>query len=229
MSDTPFSFHIRRDNPYEPIVTVRFEVAEGTGYIGLRVPDRDEPAPAPQGQETDLGADVLRAGRFVHVNGGSRHSYALSRMTQQAVDTLPDGRWVTLDAVTEYGFRYLQLPADLAEQTRAPAREPVKTESFGAVTSEVPAPTANSRPTALSSPPSSGAVAVAPRQVPVAPALAESALAGLTLEQARACLLTEMAKVAALHEHAASLERELAASRAREADLLEILGRWQSR
>ncbi len=249
MSEQPFAFHLRRDNPYEPVVTVRFEVLDGgMGVLGLRVPGRTDPPPSLHAEESNISVDALRAGRFVHVvSGGTRQSYALSRITKEVIEALPDDRWVALDAVTEYGFRYLVPPKDLGEQVKPKVQlQPVKREAvaedIGRVANLIKAPRpasvapagglakapAEHMPEATLTP-QGASTDIAPRQVPVAPALAESALDGLSLEQARDYLKAEMAKVEALHNHAARLERELAASRAREADLLEVLKRWQSR
>lgn len=251
----PFAFHLRRDDPYTHAVTVRFEVLDGgMGVLGLRTPGRVDPPPSLHGEETGIEADALRAGRFIHVvTGGSRQSYALSRLTEEVVASLPDDRWILLDLHTEYGFRYLVAPADLssaappeASVQLQPVRQSAVAESIGAMAAllKVPRPAsvasaaASGTPTALPAAaqmpdstlsPNASSTEVAERQVPVAPALAESVLASLDLDQARAYLKAEMAKVEALHAHAGRLERELAASRAREVDLLDVLRKWQSR
>jgi hypothetical protein len=59
--------------------------------------------------------------------------------------------------------------------------------------------------------------------------LAVDAVARLGTEELRARLLAEMAKVRAVLDRVDELERQLDASRAREADLLEVLGRWHQR
>lgn len=65
--------------------------------------------------------------------------------------------------------------------------------------------------------------------VPVERDLAVDAVARLGTEELRARLLAEMAKVRAVLDRVDELERQLDASRAREADLLEVLGRWHQR
>lgn len=249
----PFLFHLRRDNPYETTVTVRFEVLDGgMGVLGLRLAGREDPAPTLHAEEANVEAADLRAGRFVHVvTGGTRQSYALSRITADVIDAIPEDRWVTLDAVTEYGFRYLVAPDDLetaGEGGAAVDLQPVAQSAVSQKIGEVANLLKTPRPKSVASASASGTdsmppqaelapaaeplpdtAAVAPKQVPVASALAKSALEGLTLEEAREHLLAEMAKVDKLHAHAAALEQRLAASRAREADLLEVLKRWQSR
>lgn len=251
---SPFAFHLRRDDAYANSVTVRFEVLDGgMGVLGLRTAGRVDPAPSLHAEETGIEAEALRAGRFIHVvTGGSRQSYALSRLTEEVVAALPDDRWITLDLLTEYGFRYLVPPADLtsapveASVQLQPVKQSAVSDAIGSMAAllKVPRPasvasasasgTTTALPAAAQMPdstlsPNASSTEIAERQVPVAPALAESALAGLDLDQARAFLKSEMAKVEALHAHAARLERELAASRARETDLLEVLRRWQSR
>jgi hypothetical protein len=59
--------------------------------------------------------------------------------------------------------------------------------------------------------------------------LAQDAVARLSADELRTRLLAEMAKVRATLERVSELERQLGASRAREADLLEVLTRWQER
>ncbi len=254
--EEPFKVHLRRESNYETSVTVRFEVVDGMGILGLRVPGREDPTPSVHREEANIEADDLRAGRFVHVlSGGRRQSYALSRVTVELVERLSEGNWIVLEAITEYGFRYLVPPEDLGEEASAAVKlesaaptAAIK-ENFGAAAAHMrpaarpksvalasktgasaaapkPAPAANPAPQQASNPPASTNT---PKQVPVAPALAQSALSALTHPQAIAALQVEMQKVADLHQHAADLERRLQESKAREADLLGVLGSWQSR
>jgi hypothetical protein len=66
-----------------------------------------------------------------------------------------------------------------------------------------------------------------PPQTPMIPALAASALAKLTRDQAIDHLKGEMAKVSALQRHTADLEDQLRRATSRERDLIELLARWQ--
>lgn len=65
--------------------------------------------------------------------------------------------------------------------------------------------------------------------VPVSPNLAEAALRGLSREAAVDQLRTEMTKVADLWSLVRDLEGKLRASQQREADLMDLLTRWQQR
>ena len=144
-----------------------------------------------------------------------------------------------------YGFRYLVPPKpNEVESYAAVKMEPMsltaaETENFGAAVAHmrVPRPKgvalasetgAPSTPTAASRPaPTAGDGHH--QQVSVAPALAEPMLAGLSGADAIAALKTEMQRVADLHKKVMELERRLEESKAREADLLGVLGSWQSR
>ena len=247
MSKTePFQVYLRRESNFETTVTVRFELTEGMGVLGLRVGGRTDPPPSVHSEESNIEADDLRAGRFVHVlSGGRRQSYALSRVTADVIEHLSEGSWIELEAVTEYGFRYLVPPKPNEVEAYASVKmEPLsvtaaETKNFGAAVAHMRAPRpkgvalasetgAPSTPTAASRPaPTAGDGHH--QQVSVAPALAESMLAGLSGADAIAALKTEMQRVADLHKKVLELERRLEESKAREADLLGVLGSWQSR
>lgn len=215
LSDDPFRLWIRREESQELKLTVRFEAEHGMGMLGLRVQGRTDPAPTSHYEEMAIDNDVLRGGRFVHIlPNGPRRSYALSRITTEIVSALPTDKWIELEPITEYGFRYLVFPKDL------PVEEPVKAE---VATATRPAPVAKA---------STGGIpkrsTLPARQTPVAPELAHEALAKLSPKAAIQHLKMEMAKVAALHKRIDELERQITNSRTREQDLLAVLQKWQS-
>jgi len=237
----PFRVHIRRQNHADSVVVLRFEVKEGMGILGLRQMGRDASPPSVHHEEQEIDPGVLRAGRFVHVlPSGQRQSYALSRLTEDIAGRLPYDAWANLSPVSEFGFRYLVV--DEASLVQAPgkatvsASQPpqVQVKASAGPTLRAPSLTAT-RPTAVaragggneaqSGSPSS----LPPRQVPIAPALAEAALRGLDPADASGLLKEEMKKVEALHNRLAEAEAQLSASQARERDLIEVLSKWQSR
>jgi len=116
-----FRLFVRRDFGYELRVSVKFSVDSGAGILSM--PQRGQPdAPPTQGsEETDVSADALRGGRFIHLlqNSGKRQSYALSRLTADKLARLSDSDWTELEATTEFGFRYAVLPANLPAATSA--------------------------------------------------------------------------------------------------------------
>lgn len=245
-----FAVHLKRENNYETSLVVRFEVLDGgMGVLGLRAPGRIDPAPQVASEESGIEVSHLRAGRFVHVTTESvRQSYAMSRITEELVEQLGE-KWITLDAVTEYGFRYLVVPEgalEAAEPAVSVQLEPVKDsaldDKLGIVAHMLKAP----RPKSVASVSSTGSksvqsslgaksgsdgpeVILPPRPTAIAPALAQSALEGLTLEQAVAALKAEMVKVEDLHRALEAREGQLLESRQREADLLDVLSKWQRR
>ena len=245
-----FAVHIRRENTYETNLVVRFEVLDGgMGVLGIRAPGRTDPPPQVANEESGIEVSHLRAGRFVHVTtDGVRQSYAMSRVTQELIEQL-DERWITLDALIEYGFRYLVMPEGALSEPEPAAAvqlEPVKDsaldDKLGLVAQMLKAP----RPRSVASASNTGSAigtsaAVAAPAAPItpierparpsaiAPALAASALDALSPDEAVAALKVEMEKVEALHAALDQRERELAESRQREADLLDVLSKWQKR
>jgi len=203
--------------------------------------------------------DHLRAGRFVHVvSSGARQSFALSRVTEELVQKIEADEWVTLDAITEYGFRYLVPPDEVAGRVEGGAAvqlQPMKESSIGdalgGVTSLLKAP----RPKSVASASETGTPTAARReaepepasetpetpaapqaaaadpapQVPVSPSIADAALEGLDTDALRAHLREEMAKVDTLQTRVTALQKALDESQAREKDLLDVLAKWQSR
>lgn len=238
VGDDPFRLWIRREESYEgPACTVRFETEHGRAVLGLRAAGREDPDPTSHYEEMGIKADVLRAGRFVHVlPGGQRRSYALSRLAPETLEKLAPSQWVELEPVTEYGFRYLVFPKDLPldEAPRAAAAVQAPAAAAAAPAAAAVAPAAAARPAPVARASSSGtapapaAGALPPRQTPMAPELAHEALAQLSPQAALQHLKMEMAKVDALHKRVEELERRLAASQEREQDLLELLQKWQS-
>ena len=196
----PFSVYVRK-NHATPGVEVRFLVNDGTAILRLRGGRTEESVV--RNEVKGVQIDALRAGRFVHVlPNGARQTYALSRVSADLERRLDPGGWHPLLPKVDAGFRYL-VPGDFGPGTQAGTKE--RKERTVAVK---PLP---------------------PDNVPVDPALAQAALARLDREGALRMLTMEMKKTSALHSRVSRLEEELAASRSREADLLEVLGRWQER
>ncbi|MCB9678750.1 MAG: hypothetical protein H6737_26845 [Alphaproteobacteria bacterium] len=244
LGDDPFRMWVRRDEGYESACTVRFETEHGRAVLSLRVPGREDPDPVSHYEEENIPPDALRQGRFVHVlPGGNRRSYALSRLTPDLLEKLPGSRWVELEPLTEFGFRYMIFPKDLpigdantavaapAPAAPAPAAPtaaaaPAAAAPAGqAVQAKRPAPVAKAGAAA----PAAGQVPARPaRQTPMAPELAHEALSQLSHQAAIQHLKMEMAKVEALHQRVDELERRLASSQERERDLLNVMQKWQA-
>lgn len=222
LGDLPFKVLVRPDPVTHDALVLQFEVNEGLGVLGLRKPGRVDPQPTMHYEETDISVELMRAGRFVHViGGGQRQSYALSRITVDLVRRLPADQWTELRPVTEYGFRYLVIPDEIANR-RPPA---------AAVAVSAPLPSATPEPTpARATPdPATSRDDLPPRRVPMDPALASAALEQLAPEDTIEHLRRQMAEVERLHLRVLELEHQLALSRARERDLLDVLRRWQER
>lgn len=227
-----FRVYIRREPVNQLTLTVRFEMSEGHGMLSIRRDEGSNSAPSLVSEECDLGARELRAGRFVHVLSGSgrRQSYALSRLTEDLLQRLADDRWTELDALTEYGFRYLVVPeGELKEATPAgaPARislPPTDPELLGLSPPETTAPSTLQR--AMSALRPGGQT---PRPAPTA-----RVSGGLAAPVGRPPVITDSDELDAmdldeLRERLEVTERKLADSLTRERDLLEILQRWQER
>jgi hypothetical protein len=236
----PFDVFVRQDSSEDLRVVIKFECKEGMGVLGIRKVGRIDPAPSGVYQEADVEPASLRAGRFVHVmSSGQRQSYALSRLTEEVAARLPSDAWILLKPHTEYGFRYLVVPEEKLLSTNATASAAV-VASAASVAAVVPAPPAAAaasgsvgktmKPAPVSLPPNSDPVAggaSVPAPVPMAPALAEAALAGLTQEAAVAHLRAEMAKVAQMQAEVGRLTTEIRRSHERERDLVALLGKWR--
>lgn len=224
----PFQVFARRQAG-APGLVIRFECKEGMGILGIRMQGRSDPQPSVAYEEEGIDPSSLRVGRFVHVlANGQRQSYALSRITSDVAGELPSDAWAELKPQTEYGFRYLVVP----EVTVAAAAVPSPPASPAALVT--PAPATPTRPTAPDAPPPlppSQSMESVPRsaslQVPVAPPLADSMLAGLTRDQAVDYLKGEMARVHQLQQQVEELGLALARSKSRERDLLNVLAKWQ--
>src|SRR4051812_15864714 len=121
-AEDPFRVLIRRDNAYDPTLTLRFNIADGMGSLAIRTPGRGEPQLSVHFEESGLEGEALRAARFVHVVHQQRQSYALSRLTAEVVGRLVPDAWVELKPLLEYGFRYLVAPEDLAASATAPVQ-----------------------------------------------------------------------------------------------------------
>ncbi len=240
LGDDPFKMWVRRQAGYEPTCSVRFEAEHGQAVLSLRVQGREDAAPVSHYEEENIDAEALRQGRFIHVlPGGNRRSYALSRLTVEVLQKLPENRYVQLDPLTEFGFRYLVFPKDLpVPESRATAEAASNTAAAAApnaggaaksaaVTARRPAPVARASGGGARPATSSGGGRPA-RQTPMAPELAHEALNQLSHQAAIQHLKMEMAKVEALHNRVDELERKLATSQERERDLLAVLGKWQA-
>lgn len=167
-SDTPFQVLIRREPGYEFRVSLRFEVESGLGILGLREPGRSEASPSPHGEETEVPGNIIQASRFIHIPRGSqrRNSYAFSRMSPELIERLPGSTWVELQPVTEYGFRYLTLPATSAISAQpAAVRVPAGRSSspVAPVRSGTPPMARMHTPRTSSAPPSGPRLQRAPR------------------------------------------------------------------
>ena len=88
-----------------------------------------------------------------------------------------------------------------------------------------PSPT----PAATVAPSPALATGAAPRGVTVERTLGEDAVNRLSTDELRTRLMAEMAKNEQLHLTAERLRDQLAQSQEREADLVELIGRWSSR
>jgi len=222
----PFDVLVRQDNTGEVKLVIKFECREGMGVLGIRKIDRVDPPPSAVYQESDIDPDSLRAGRFVHVLGsGQRQSYALSRLTPEIARRLPTDSWVELKPHSEYGFRYLIVPEESLQPERSSAAVAAVPAAAGVAFAK-PKPVALPKAPAPSPKPTASATEV-PKQVPMAPALAESTLQGLDKEAAIRHLREEMAKVSQLHAEVARLDAELKKSHQREKDLLGVLAKWR--
>ncbi len=231
----PFDVLVRQENSDEVRLVIKFECREGMGVLGIRKVDRVDPPPSGVYQESDVEPDSLRAGRFVHVlSSGQRQSYALSRLTPEIAARLPKDAWVELQPHSEYGFRYLIVPEDKLQPKRAPTASVTAGAAVGKP-APVALPAGAAAPQAVASQvaaapapvPSSAVAATVPQQVPMAPALAESTLRGLSKDAAVQHLRQEMAKVSTLHGEVQRLQGELSKSHGRERDLLGLLAKWR--
>lgn len=119
MEKSDFKVLVRRVPGYEPTVSVRFEMTEGYGE--LHVGERRKASPAAAGEAAEVTGEAVRGGRFVHVlaSGRRRQSYAFSRLDDDSLQRIPDDTWTDLTPVTEFGIRYLELPAVEATTTVA--------------------------------------------------------------------------------------------------------------
>jgi hypothetical protein len=230
-TEDPFRVLLRKDNAYDPSVTIRFTVSDGMGQLSLKQPGKPEPGMSVHFEETGIEPELFRAARFVYNLNQQRQSFALSRITPELCARLPVEQWTELKPVIEFGFRYLVIPEDAFSATPPPvqvqvAASVVPASAPAAEAMRTPAPRAPAPATARAGDP------VEPRTerpVPMEPTLAAAALDGLSREAAIAHLRTQLAAVDALHHRLEALERKLASARSREKDLLAVLTRWQER
>lgn len=224
----PFRVFTRRETGGGPALVIRFECKEGMGVLGIRKTGRTDPPPAVAAEEEEIDPVSLRAGRFVHVlPSGQRQSYALSRLSADVAQRLPNDRWVELRPHTEYGFRYLVAPdADLngttaAVQVAAPPPPPP---------AEVPPLMGSGPATANRGAPREATMPIReptiPLREPTAP-IPDAVLRAMTREQAIEQLKGELMKVQMLQQRILDLEEGLRRSRTRERDLIDLLAKWQ--
>jgi hypothetical protein len=219
-------------------LSLRCQVRVGHGIFVL--PGLPEPKPASVTETHDIPSDALHSGRFIHVmGGGKRQSYAMSRVTADTVGTMPDNQYVELVPITEFGFRYLTVPAQPVPSRDTPQPVASRKDSGPPGGADNPAHTASaaaleamarfSAGPSASDAPASAAVDLPPAPMPIAPAIAEAALGGLTRDQILTHLRTEMAKTATLAQRVRDLEAGLRRSHARERDLIGVIAGWQGR
>ncbi|MBA2319678.1 MAG: hypothetical protein H0V89_00875, partial [Deltaproteobacteria bacterium] len=121
-TEEPFRVLLRRDNAYEPAVTLRFNVTDGMGQLAVKLGGRGEPAMAVHYEETGIDPDILRAARFVYNLNQQRQSFALSRVTSELCARLSSDQWTELKPVIEFGFRYLVIPEEALVAAPAPVQ-----------------------------------------------------------------------------------------------------------
>ncbi len=136
-SKSLFTISLRRQPGYELLLTIRFESKKHTGVVSLSRPGWVDSTRSRSRQIQDVEAAELRGGRFTLIHDGSerREGYSLARVTEQLLGRIPDTQWTELDPVTEFGFRYLQIPeaalagtpatATVRTKTPAPAATPI--------------------------------------------------------------------------------------------------------
>ncbi len=202
MSSVPFRVFVRRLD--DSTFACRFRVNVGKGTLGLRAFGRPDPAPSVQHEEDELSFEYIRASRFVHIlPSGDRHSYSFARLPEgDEAKGLPEG-WTELVPSTRSGFRYLlYVVEDATALATEPGNEPQEmSEGRHSVSYE--------------------------EGLPEGKTLED--LERLTLEEARAMLKQQAARVVELEAQAAHLEGKLEESGQREDELLALLSRWRER
>ncbi|MCO4743921.1 MAG: hypothetical protein KC912_03975 [Proteobacteria bacterium] len=219
--------------------SVRFQVHDKVRAT-LAFPGHSEQAPSPAGTVEDLDLDSLRAGRFIRVDEeGRRRSYQLSRLDRTNLLAVGAEDWHSLSERNDGGFRYLMLPetarpAAVASVQLSAAAKPAPARGAGlraramAAGRTMPPTPAPALRAPAPKPPKARPTAVASTR-PIATELADKALAELGRDEAISRLGAAYTELGALRQEAADLQARLEASRQREADLIEVLGRWQSR
>ena len=137
-SKSLFTISLRRQPGYELLLTIRFESKKHTGVVSLSRPGWVDSTPARSKQIQDVEAAELRGGRFTLIHDGSerREGYSLARVTEQLLGRIPDNQWTELDPVTEFGFRYLQIPETALAGT--PATATIRTNSPAPAATPIP-------------------------------------------------------------------------------------------
>ncbi|MFT6232457.1 MAG: hypothetical protein ACJAZO_002973, partial [Myxococcota bacterium] len=137
-SKSLFTIMLRRQPGYELLLTIRFESNKHAGVVSLSRPGWVDSTPSRSKEIRDVDAAELRGGRFTLIHDGSerREGYSLARVTEPLLGRIPDNQWTELDPVTEFGFRYLQIPEGALAGTPATA----------AVRTKLPAPAATPMP-----------------------------------------------------------------------------------
>jgi len=166
----------------------------------MRIFGMPDPDPALQGQQHDLDPQRVRSSRFIHLSEtDDRKSYSFSRLTPEAIQGLPEGKWMQMAPRIEDGFRYLTLTGERG-----------KTDA----TMDLPARPPQTEP-------------MPPKQVPLPPDFAQKGFDSLNKAQAVELFRREAVKVEALHRRVEALEAALQQSHVREEDLLGLLRRWR--
>ena len=156
----PFQITLRRQPGYELLLTVRLEVKKRyAGVLTLSRPGWQDDPPSRSREYRDVEASELRGGRFTLVHDGSerREGYSLARVTEQLLGRISADSWTELDPITEFGFRYLQIPEQALAAT--PAAAAVRTtvpQGASAPASVAPLSQARPSPAASSDRSSSG-------------------------------------------------------------------------
>lgn len=149
-SKSLFTISLRRQPGYELLLTIRFESKKHMGVVSLSRPGWVDSNPSRSKEIRDIEAGELRGGRFTLIHDGSerREGYSLARVTEQLLGRISDNQWTELDPITEFGFRYLQIPE--AALAGTPATAAVRTKSPGPPASPV-TPIPHDRPVAAAS------------------------------------------------------------------------------
>lgn len=105
-----FQFWVRRSHGEGAVFSIRFEVEEGKGLLRVARPGVLVDPPAREsGFEERLTPAQVRASRFLHVwdGGRKRQGYVLSRLTDAVLNELTRGVWEQMKVISDGGFCWL--------------------------------------------------------------------------------------------------------------------------